>query len=142
MEENIIMEEKFVGYKLAELAKKKGFNIIQRFSNEASLYNKEKEHAFYANYGFFGSGYNKGYISAPTQSFLQKWLRDIHKIHITVDYSNEHNKHHYVVYRNSNEYIHNITQELIDNDTFTYIDTYEECLEEALYKALSLIEIK
>jgi hypothetical protein len=75
-------EEEYIKFKTAKLASKKGFDIISRYGMEASLYNKDGEHTFYANYGFMYSGLSKGYIPAPSQSLLRKWLREKHGIHI------------------------------------------------------------
>ena len=62
------MKEQFISYKTALLAQEKGFDIIcgeeSYFKNNAS------------------DGWDSERIEKPTQSLLQKWLRDKHKIFI------------------------------------------------------------
>ena len=78
------MTEQIVSYKTAKLAKEKGFDITQRYGQEASLYNKDGKHTYYMNYGFMYSGLYEGYISAPTQSFLKDWLWETFGIFVSV----------------------------------------------------------
>ena len=78
------MEEQIILSETAILANTKGFDIIQTIRTTSLLYNKIGEHIYYANYGFQYSGLSDGYISGPTQSFLQKWLRDTHKMKVLV----------------------------------------------------------
>jgi len=72
----------FLNYKLSSELKEIGFNQITRFGNEASLYNKEGKHVFYANYGFMYSGLNDGYIYAPLMQEVFKFFRDIHGLYV------------------------------------------------------------
>jgi hypothetical protein len=61
------VKEEIISIETAQLAKGKEFTSIQEYGIEASLYNNKNKHVYYANYGL-----SDGYISAPTQSFLQK----------------------------------------------------------------------
>jgi hypothetical protein len=65
------------------------------------------------------------YPNVPTQSLLQKWLREVHNIFITVNINLYcaifHNKDFYMV--------------------TDYYNSYEEVLEVGLQEALKLIEI-
>ena len=74
------MEEQIVSFKTAKIANKNGFGFIQSYGQGSSLYNKNGKHTYYMNYGFMYSGLYEGYISAPTQGFLSKWLREKHNI--------------------------------------------------------------
>lgn len=127
------MRDELITFDTAKLAKEKGFNTIQRYGNEASLYTKKGKHTYYSNYGFMYSGLSDGYISAPTQSLLQKYLRKIHKIDVEAPLVYKLNTRKYLVrvYKNNTEII---------LPTFHYYKSYEEALEIALYQALNLIK--
>ena len=73
------MEEKIVEPKTALLAKQKGF---VEHKGHLKMYRDEDEHLF----SNVGPAYDLlSFCShAPTQSLLQKWLRDIHSIHISI----------------------------------------------------------
>ena len=86
----------------------------------------------------FGCDKNKGYFetySAPTQALLQKWLREIHNIHIC-------NNLHYKVNGGVAGYLIDISH---PNGDFKGVSTdgitYEEALEKGLYTALKLINL-
>jgi len=74
------MEERLISFEIAKLANEKGFNW--------------KTHAFYNNLvnqlddsDRLMANWNDGEtatISAPTQSLLQKWLRDVHGLDIVI----------------------------------------------------------
>jgi len=70
------MTEEIITFETAKLAKEINFDIIQNYDEISSLYNEEGNHVYYHNYGFMYSGLEDNYISAPTQSLLQKWLRE------------------------------------------------------------------
>lgn len=64
------MEEQLISFKTAKLAKEKGFDIatIHRYDEFGQIVE--------------GMVFSNREIYAPTQSLLQKWLREKHKIHI------------------------------------------------------------
>lgn len=133
------MEEQRISFKLAKLAEEKGFDIIQTYGMESSLYKKDGTPTYYANYGFMYSGLSDGYISAPTQSFLQKWLREIHNIDIDI---NHWNKQPMVDRLGKREIWDNAYQGFINGkDCHPYAKTYEGALEIALEEALNQIKI-
>jgi hypothetical protein len=76
------MEEVLVSLEVAETANEKGFRERTRsFYKKGELIIEDKEHIPYDwdwNSSFIG------YHSAPTQSLLQKWLREKHKIEVYV----------------------------------------------------------
>jgi len=106
------MKEQTISFKTAELAKEKGFNIptIHYYLSDGVLDEKcEESESYVENYmvivedltenwndGWsvnkdggrcFGCDKNPKYFesfSAPTQSLLQRWLRETHDIHIEV----------------------------------------------------------
>ena len=123
------MKEELISFETAKLANEKGFDVISRYGTEASLYNKNGEHTYYSNYGFMGSGLSDEYIYAPTQSLLQKWLREKHNIHLIIN-----------VYKDDS-YDFILISDLIkeESDDGLYYDSYEKALEFGLQEALKLI---
>jgi hypothetical protein len=96
------MEEQLIEFNTSRLAKEKGFYIpcenfyIEYLNDDVDLFNYEEQR---------GSGFAELYrnnkefkFSAPTQSLLQKWLREVHNIDV------ECNKH-YGINNNHKMYI-------------------------------------
>lgn len=131
------MEETPITFQVAKLAKEKGFDLIN-------------VHDYY----HINKGYNLGYalciseakkqtdgcLLAPTQSLLQKWLREKHGIHIfvipCVPYSFSPNKDLDVIW------IFTICKPLLVEygcPVKNEFRSYEEALEEGLEQALKLI---
>ena len=170
------MEEQLISFETAKLAKEKGFNILthsyyfeDREFKENSLtgtngyYGDEYEFflsEFNENWNdkwltkkngnrCFGCNKDKGYFetfSAPTQSLLQKWLRELHNCFIEVGIHSPENK--YFTKRNLryfvkiNYYGKNFNIEMTDDEDYLKINikTYEEALEIGLQEALKLIK--
>lgn len=113
------MKEQLISFKTAELAKEKGFlEYCENFYSSKGILNES-------------TGNEITYL-APTQSLLQKWLRENHNIHI--DISMQYNVWFYSV--NKIPFNH-----FKDNDIVggTYFSSYEKALEKGLYEALKLI---
>lgn len=130
------MKEELIKFKTAILAKENGFDVKSRFGTETSLYDKSGKHTYYSNYGFMYSGLSDGYISAPTQSLLQKWLREKHNIHIEIFLGHDEDKIWWnaEIYKIEMGYVFEpINMEDIGGDS------YEEALESALQQTLKLI---
>ena len=153
------MKEQLISSETAKLAKEKGFSwevydfYYQEKSNfkpyltRGSEYDSDRDCKWDWNLNGGVSGEllkiipypnsNKGYYySAPTQSLLQKWLREKHKIHIIV-----------YVMENSDGNIYydfglkRIVNYLSDNSSKPMeFSTYEEALEVGLQEALKLIK--
>lgn len=81
-----MIQEQYVSFETAKLLKEKGFNETCRW-----VYNLNDQRLipadFHTNTNFIFNTYLNEYfpnlISAPTQSVAMRWLRDIHKLHIT-----------------------------------------------------------
>lgn len=122
------MKEPVVSFEIAKLAKEKGFPTELVTTHEAYNIKGDLGSIFYSNDIFD--------ILAPTQSLLQKWLREKHNIHIEITlpvddelkYCTPISFEFMVVYKNKDYY-----------DGLFY-DKYEEALEAALLKALQLIK--
>lgn len=65
-------------------------------------------------------------VTAPTQSLLQKWLREVHNIHIQNHFLNK-------------RYAVKIKYDVNKSINIYNKDSYEKALEEGLYQALKLI---
>lgn len=113
------MEEQLVSFETANLAKEKGFvdmAIPQIYIGKGVLW----------DYSVHGSCSNYNYVEAPTQSLLQKWLREEHSIHICVEYRGMYFGDVWIVSKGTKH--------------FRGFSTYEEALEEALKIGLNRIE--
>jgi hypothetical protein len=149
------MEEQLISFETAKLAKEKGFDLKVdlealysfQFITDNSLvsdywYNKEgglcrleyPKDDDLSNY-INKDNYKEIYL-APTQSLLQKWLREQHNIIVIVDLdATTTPKYYYDIYKY--EYIAEYTTYPgICTPLYT---TYEEALEVALQEALKLI---
>lgn len=116
------MEDKLVSLETAKLAKKKEFNEICQYYYEILDKPITLQKMSCSN----AEGYKQP--TAPTQSVLQKWLREKHNIHL-------------IAYKNIN--IDGYDWCYITTDGITNINsykTYEEALEAGLQEALKLIK--
>lgn len=120
------MEDEIASYELCKIAQQKGFNIIQRYGNIASLYDSKGNHVYYSNYGMMGSGLSDGYISAPAIFLLQKWLREKHNLSAEARTVIGSEGTNYESYLNCNSLIYRFK-------------TYEQGLKTALETAFKLI---
>lgn len=104
----------------------------QLISFETAKLAKEKNYPFY----FTAIGDTKEVpLNIPTQSLLQKWLREKHDIHININtyYFEDLQKYGYEV----EDIIHPEGWIVLNNPK----KTYEEALEKGLQEALKLIEL-
>ena len=129
------MRETLVTFETAKLAKEKGFEeeVLHFYCiNKTCNYIKEPyEYSFRVNANQ-NSEDNFGYgetTSAPTQSLLQKWLREVHNIHIAV----------LPKILPSNEIKYYCFKGKIKKDFKDLYNTYEEALEKGLQLALNRI---
>lgn len=130
------MKEELVKYETALLAKKKDFDwdVYDGYDTRTGkiCYTLKEEWRE-------GCPINIEYdvfVSAPTQSLLQRWLREIHKIHIwvqlnTLTAETTNLLFEVVIYKPS---LTNTT-----DITYCYYSSYEEALEQGLIHALKLV---
>lgn len=124
----IPLKEKLISFETAKLAKEKKFDILceHSFSEHNSAIQENNQNGF--------RNWNKEYknsYSRPTQSLLQKWLREVHGTIIYVvpfkDIGDDNNDPiRFKVF----------TTKTINSKEYK---TYEEALEIGLYQALLLI---
>lgn len=151
------MTEQIVTYEVALLAKEKGFNhnCIYAWCEKGgwNKYTQKHEEVTYVlrtdgnPFGSFYSGknWNKKYstnknkimCSALTQADLQKWLREVHNLHIVVDTTNSYDsiypsKWKATVYEP-------FTKLKWITGKYNISESYEEALTSGLVEALKLI---
>ncbi len=122
------MEDQLITFETAKLAKDKGFDVDCNSYHESSevMYRKGGKDNWNQYYEMW---------SAPTQSLLQKWLREMYNIHVTT-ISNRNTKWNYGIYDISKKSYGCIE----DNYEYKVYKTYEEALEAGLYEGLNLIK--
>ncbi len=131
-----MVTQEIVKYQTANLAKTKGF-----IKNSAFYYELEGGECF------LNTAHNRidlipdHYIPAPSQTTLQKWLRDEHNIevYVMVNYYHKGEKLGYY-YKISKFDVHNVHdgQTYNDDENRNFL-TFEQALEVGLFKALNLI---
>jgi len=129
-----MIQEQIISFVVAKLAKEKGFDCecenyydVPRYT----IYNndtKEFLHRKYNNCKGYDSYYTTNQYKAPTQSLLQKYLREVHKIDIAIIYFDK-------------GFLYSVKDRFTKANSYKveYIDTYEEALEIGLQEALSRI---
>ncbi len=112
------MEDQLIGFETAKLAKEKGFNIKCKsaFNDLGGASGK----------GIGGAVVEKEIFYQPSQSLLQKWLRETHNIHTWCSYQE----------KGYLGYFGNIGVEELNG----WFPIYEEALEFTLKQALKLIK--
>lgn len=120
------MEEQLVSLEVARLLEEKGF------CNGSAYYydNFKQELHRNGNDSIYINGLEEDYIEVPTQSLVQKWLREEKGIVLIVDIDFTELKCYYC-----NIYDHSRLLAKQSNNCITY----EEALEEGLKEALKLI---
>lgn len=151
------MREEIITFKTAKLAKEKGFNVevthcyggdyndryeLKEYNSLCTGNNGEmihrmtgdSEYLWLCKTDFNNDGFDS--YSAPTQSLLQKWLREKHKIHITIGPWFGRDEH----FRFTIEPICIIGEFTFEDISEEDFESYEEALEKALQEALKLIK--
>lgn len=134
------MEEQLISFETAKLAKEKGFldktfegeiRISQQniYSPDGNLHSLEK--------ALWSSAFKlKDCFNTPTQSLLQKWLREKYNIHLLIE--PYYDEQRVLVYG------FDLITEKSEEETILErgFKTYEEALEIGLQEALKLIKIR
>tara|TARA_R110000764_G_scaffold72464_1_gene148598 strand:+ start:1752 stop:2135 length:384 start_codon:yes stop_codon:yes gene_type:complete len=126
------MKEELISSETAVLAKEKGFNEYCRYrydkpSNNLRLwsFHEADEESWHDNSSCVGE-------SAPTQSHLQKWLRDVKGVHLTVNVGIPHGSKSIMYYVN----VIKMGKHHKSKFRGSFKDTFEQALEEGLKEAL------
>ena len=119
------LKEKLISFETAKLAKEKGFHISSRGEGMGKrvFINGELVNTIFSS---------KDHIHAPTQSLLQKWLREVHNVSIKIDdyYTNSRVRFDYNISELGSQ----------EDNPVGVFETYEEALEIGLQEALKLIK--
>lgn len=121
--------DQIINFDTAKLAKEKGFDV-----ESESYYDEDGELWYDMDFPSLQSTKIGKYYNVPTQSELQKWLREVYNKHIQIALATNPRKCFiYFVQDDKGVTIKwNTDPELI-------FDTYEEALEVGLQKALEMI---
>ena len=157
------MKEELVLFETAKLAKEKGFDVFcyQYYYESNSVHNAEELADVWMSSGSstdtdvpmylseFLENHNRyDYVSAPTQSLLQRWLREEHNTFVEVVSHTNQDEDHTVIEELLNDLkycvdvdCYNGNTELSEDSDYYKQDfnTYEEALEKGLFEALKLI---
>ena len=130
------MKEELVSFELARLAQSKGFHHMKSNCYGDSMCYQLPEgdltNALKGNIVL-------GYILAPTQSLLQKWLREEHKIHTNVFPVFEFRVQGWT-FKMASIFVNPEDKSLPLLQENPFLNTYEEALEVSLIEALKLIK--
>ena len=132
------MNEQLISFDTAVLAKEKGFDFSEvkiRDSNTLEIADNVE-----ARLDYFETMEESNLIQLPTQSLLQKWLRDEHdiRVYVTNKVAGDFGFEIYIVNPQEDK---RIGKPWVRLDSFwtLHFKTYEEALEEGLQKTLKLI---
>jgi hypothetical protein len=130
------MKDQLISFETAKLAKEKGFNIHTSYNcwvkllDDSIIHNSEREDKLEHER-------TKYYLSQPSQSLLQKWLREKYNIQISIlFYDNGSTK----IPEYKIEVSHPNTWDEKDEFVKSDFNTYEKALEIGLKEALKLIK--
>ena len=144
------MEEQLISLETAKLAKEKGFNIPTRnFYADFTWKSIEVYSCIEVGYNEFTDSMenNHGFgdiTLIPTQSLLQKWIREVHNIEILINRippeavlaSKNNGKN---ILNNYSYYVWSLNSNPRIANKGSFKNTYEEALEIGLQEALKLI---
>ena len=131
------MNEQLISFETAKLAKEKGFNITCKYFYKEKYINAIEYEVVHD--GHLEANWNENFkyspaeCSAPTQSLLQKWLRENYKIIVSINVMSDLNYYSLLIDINENKL------DLKNQSKNRWFNTYEEALEDGLQEALKLI---
>ena len=138
------MKEQVINYETAKLAKEKGFNIdVVKYYNPKGYCT---ESYGYQTDRYESSNWNNGQgsyptlskdveCSAPTQSLLQKWLREKHELSLEIFSLSYHNK---IQFTFNLKKLNKYEIAILSKDNLHY-NSHEEALGAGLIESLKLI---
>ena len=128
------MQEQRISFETAKLAKEKGFILnypTACYTDDGQLWISKN----LLSERITGKPKPLLIFNAPTQSLLQKWLREKHNIHIEIDLDTDDRFYILKPYK----YVVDIYQDVDHKFIKELIDSYEEALEIGLQEAFKLI---
>ena len=138
------MEEQLISFETAKLAKEKGFNIPVRYGVYGKNMKLTENHGWEKNKKLELRNWNtpkaKSY-SIPTQSLLQKWLREEHGIFILITNKRGESPMSFYYYWLAYKCGEVKYEKVGMSKTGCKISSYERALRQALKAALKSIEL-
>ncbi len=130
------MSDQLCTFPVALLAREKGFKMTSNPHGFITKFYHSKTGSE-MSYGFTGKTKIENLVYKPSQTELQKWLRETHKIFVSVDF--ESYKPDIPRYFAKVESLHetNMGEKLLDG--FSLFTDYGEALEEGLHQTLKFI---
>jgi len=135
------MRNELISFETAILAKEKGFKekTYYRFiytnstKEEGKIDKSQSKGSSPENWNNWFDNEKLKYVSLPYQSFLQRWLREIHNIHIIIIFKKHEdiNRYELQVHGENDFIFFGIESEIYK--------TYEKALEEGLIQGLNLL---
>lgn len=119
-----MIHEEICTYEVCKLAKEKGFNVPTHYA-----YNENCQKAMYMELCLNRNTKDSRSISAPSQSLLQRWLREEKGLHISIPLHKGEYKYFWAI-----DSLNRKKKE--DDIAYNLFDTYELALEDALKYAL------
>lgn len=138
------MYEQHVTFKTAKLAKQIGFDwqadkifYQQGEQSQVGQVSRSPDNSDYYNVRRLSYKYPERVVEIPTQGLLSKWLRDVHKMHVSA-YPIFTNRYYYSVRK---FYDDKPYEQIIGgvNNPEDAKESFEEALEEALYETLMFL---
>ena len=124
------MQEQLISFETAKLAKEKGFTEFCFHKFNKDINGDYEESSIMANiHDHVIETYNR-----PTQSFLQKWLMEKHRLIVLVSYNYDYDLTPYAYWIYKENESDPINQRVND------LHTYEDALELGLQETLKLIK--
>lgn len=131
------MTDQLISFETAKLAKEKGLSILQMFGWITKFYHPRTKSLLAL--GRTGKCKIYSLYYAPSQSLLQKWLREEHNLNIVIMTSiNTNNKFEVSIEEIVKQFGTDMTDSVYCKDV--EYDTYENALEAGLLEALKLIK--
>jgi hypothetical protein len=148
------MQEPLISEKVAKLAREKGFDLIvnshySTYDNEGNfnlILRRDDQYVgkqnFNKSFGAYIAHKDEILYSAPTQSLLQTWLRDKHKIHIEINpnFDNEGDEEESWTMVYYSRFDNSLYEDAFKCISSKHYKTFEEALEQGLYETLKLIK--
>ena len=120
------MKEDLISFETAALAKEQEFDIQTEWAYQNKSLIHDSQYKELKNWNEL----SYADCSAPTQSLLQKWIREKHKIDIFI-----------IPYHLANKkYYESVVDKYDYNITYSEYNTYEEALEIGLQESLKIIK--
>lgn len=134
-----MIHDEICTYEVCQLAKEKGFQLDcigyydfvgeYHFNYESAISNKERTFC----HNKYNNIWHRDLTDAPTQSLMQRWLREEKRIHISVEYEWVEGIDDWTFW----SYIKKINNaKVVDDAIKSGFNTYELALEDALKYAL------